>query len=138
MSPSRHVTWGRVVLATLLQDLYVSGVFSVRPTGIFGESIGFCSSENRIQLVWYFLFIIFVTYTLLPLPLRTCMILGCSTATLHVLYTLCLTFTYSPEVRWDHPKTALCPQMLFSFHHVLVTITVAYRLNCPVLTTSAY
>lgn len=76
----------------------------MRPTGIFGESIGFDSTENRIQLVWYFLFIIFVTYTMLPLPLRTCMTLGCSTATLHVLYTLSRTLTYSSEVRWDHPK----------------------------------
>jgi hypothetical protein len=83
-----------------LQDLYASGVFSVRSTGLFGQCIGFCSKDSRVQLVWYFLFIIFVTYTMLPLPLRTCMTLGCSTAMLHVLYTLCRELTdSSSEVR---------------------------------------
>ena len=142
MSTSLHVTWCRVCLAALLQNFNASGVFSVRPTGIFGESIGFYSTENltenRIELVWYFLFIIFVTYTMLPLPLRTCMTLGSSTATLHVLYTLCRTLASSPEVRWDHPKSALCPHKLFSLQRALVTINVADRLNCPVLAMSAY
>ena len=30
------------------------------------------------------------------------------------------------------------PQVFFSLHHVLVTINVAYRLTCPVLTMSTY
>ncbi|KDR14082.1 Adenylate cyclase type 5, partial [Zootermopsis nevadensis] len=56
--------------------------------GIFGAGIGFeDGTSDGVRLVWYFLFIVFVTYAMLPLPLRTCMILGCATALFHVLYT---------------------------------------------------
>uniref|UniRef100_A0A1B6EMX3 adenylate cyclase n=1 Tax=Cuerna arida TaxID=1464854 RepID=A0A1B6EMX3_9HEMI len=50
--------------------------------GFIGESLGFCSPE---YLVWYVLFIVFVTYGMLPLPLRWSMIAGCTTALVHVI-----------------------------------------------------
>jgi hypothetical protein len=84
---------------TLLHHVCTSSVFSVRPTGISGQGIGFKDNECGVQLAWYFLFIIFVTYTMLPLPLRTCMILGCSTATIHVLYTAIMTSASKVSVR---------------------------------------
>lgn len=60
----------------------------MKPAGIFGDGIGFQDGDpDGVDLVWYFLFIVFVTYAMLPLPLRTCMVLGCTTALFHVLYT---------------------------------------------------
>ncbi|XP_049854245.1 adenylate cyclase type 8 isoform X4 [Schistocerca gregaria] len=50
--------------------------------GFVGDGIGFPYQE---YLVWYVLFIVFVTYAMLPLPLRWCMILGCATAAIHII-----------------------------------------------------
>ncbi|XP_049822606.1 adenylyl cyclase 78C isoform X2 [Aethina tumida] len=47
-----------------------------------GQGIGFSEKED---LVWYILFIVFVPYAMLPLPLRWCMIAGCLSATGHVI-----------------------------------------------------
>lgn len=52
--------------------------------GFVWESYGHGSRE---YLVWYVLFIVFVTYAMLPLPLRWCILAGCSTALLHILIT---------------------------------------------------
>jgi adenylate cyclase 8 len=76
-------------------------MFVVRPAGIFGEGIGFGNDKNdEVRLVWYFLFIVFVTYAMLPLPLRSCMILGCTTALFHVLYTSLKQIAF-PQVQYQ-------------------------------------
>lgn len=49
-----------------------------------GEGIGFAERE---YLVWYILFILFVPYAMLPLPLKWCMIGGTLTATTHIIIT---------------------------------------------------
>lgn len=51
--------------------------------GISGMGLGFSEKEN--ELVWYVLFIIFVPYAMLPLPLRWCMIFGCLSALCHII-----------------------------------------------------
>ncbi|KAJ8871131.1 hypothetical protein PR048_027435 [Dryococelus australis] len=50
-------------------------------TGFVGSGIGFTYQYQ----VWYVLFIVFVTYAMLPLPLRWCMILGIATALIHII-----------------------------------------------------
>ncbi|XP_071455544.1 adenylate cyclase type 8 [Hetaerina americana] len=52
--------------------------------GFIGEGIGFCESES---LVWYILFIVFVTFAMLPLPLRWCIMAGSTTALIHLIIT---------------------------------------------------
>jgi len=52
--------------------------------GFVWESYG---QGSREYLVWYVLFIVFVTYAMLPLPLKWCILAGCSTALLHILIT---------------------------------------------------
>ncbi|XP_046393451.1 adenylate cyclase type 8-like isoform X2 [Ischnura elegans] len=52
--------------------------------GFVGEGIGFCESES---LVWYILFIVFVTFAMLPLPLRWCIMAGSTTAAIHLIIT---------------------------------------------------
>jgi hypothetical protein len=96
----------------------------VIPTGIFGAGIGF-ENGNRcgVYLVWYFLFIVFVTYTMLPLPLRTCMILGCTTALFHVLYTS-LKYIATPQVQYhlqnpSHNKTLHVAAWMVLLSHTL-------------------
>lgn len=42
--------------------------------------------------MWYVLFIVFVTYAMLPLPLRCCIIAGCTTALLHIIATSIVKF----------------------------------------------
>lgn len=49
--------------------------------GFLGEGLGFADSED---LVWYILFIIFVPYAMLPLPLKWCMIAGSVSAICHL------------------------------------------------------
>jgi adenylate cyclase 8 len=49
-----------------------------------GEGIGFAERE---YLVWYILFILFVPYAMLPLPLKWCMIGGTLTAITHIIIT---------------------------------------------------
>nr|CAD7394066.1 unnamed protein product [Timema cristinae] len=49
-------------------------------TGFISTGIGFTSQYQ----IWYVLFIVFVTYAMLPLPLRWCMILGCATGLIHL------------------------------------------------------
>lgn len=47
-----------------------------------GEGVGF---SEREYLVWYVLFIVFVPYAMLPLPLKWCMIAGIVSAACHLI-----------------------------------------------------
>ncbi|EDV96903.1 GH16533, partial [Drosophila grimshawi] len=49
--------------------------------GFISEGVGF---ENREYLVWYILFVIFVPYAMLPLPLKWCVVGGTVTASCHL------------------------------------------------------
>lgn len=66
---------------TILPKFYVMCHYM---KGFVWESYG---QGSREYLVWYVLFIVFVTYAMLPLPLRWCILAGCSTALLHILIT---------------------------------------------------
>lgn len=50
--------------------------------GFVGAGLGFAQRE---YLVWYILFIIFVPYAMLPLPLKWCMTAGSVTAMCHLI-----------------------------------------------------
>jgi adenylate cyclase 8 len=63
-------------------------------TGFVGEGIGFAKRE---YLVWYILFILFVPYAMLPLPLKWCMVGGMLTATTHVIITTIAKFQQTRE-----------------------------------------
>ncbi|XP_053697549.1 adenylyl cyclase 78C [Sabethes cyaneus] len=52
--------------------------------GFIGEGMGFAERE---YLIWYVLFIIFVPYAMLPLPLKWCMIAGSVSAICHLIVT---------------------------------------------------
>ncbi|XP_073984141.1 adenylyl cyclase 78C-like isoform X3 [Rhodnius prolixus] len=52
--------------------------------GMVGKCVGFSPPE---YLVWYVLFIIFVTYAMLPLPLRWSIAAGTVTSVLHIIIT---------------------------------------------------
>lgn len=49
--------------------------------GFVGEGVGFADRE---YLVWYILFVIFVPYAMLPLPLKWCVITGTISASCHL------------------------------------------------------
>ncbi|ERL93495.1 hypothetical protein D910_10784 [Dendroctonus ponderosae] len=49
---------------------------------VASDGIGFGLKES---LVWYVLFIVFVSYAMLPLPLRWCIMAGCISALSHVI-----------------------------------------------------
>lgn len=66
--------------------------------GFVGASLGLCTQE---YLVWYVLFIVFVTYAMLPLPLRCCIIAGCTTAFMHIIVTSVIKFDTPSVVRYD-------------------------------------
>ncbi|XP_077293485.1 adenylate cyclase type 8-like [Arctopsyche grandis] len=53
--------------------------------GFVGNGLGFTTSSYR---VWYVLFIVFVPYAMLPLPLRWCLLAGAVSALSHVLVTV--------------------------------------------------
>lgn len=57
--------------------------------GFVGAGLGLSAQE---YLVWYVLFIVFVIYAMLPLPLRWCIILGCTTALMHIIVTSVVKF----------------------------------------------
>ncbi|PSN48684.1 hypothetical protein C0J52_04783, partial [Blattella germanica] len=75
---------------------------------IFGSDIGF---GNDVDMVWYVLFIMFVTYAMLPLPLRMCMVLGCTTAIVHIVYT-CIQQLASPEEMTNCPLERLAGSIM--------------------------
>lgn len=94
-------------------------------TGSIGMSLGFNSSEH---LVWYVLFIVFVTYGMLPLPLRWSMIAGFTTAFVHVIVTTVYRMS-SHEVsvlsvyRFDN-MLSLLKRVLFCILHPHITISI--------------
>ncbi|XP_061392005.1 adenylyl cyclase 78C [Musca vetustissima] len=49
--------------------------------GFVGEGVGFADRE---YLIWYILFVIFVPYAMLPLPLKWCVVGGTITASCHL------------------------------------------------------
>ncbi|XP_030372445.1 adenylyl cyclase 78C [Scaptodrosophila lebanonensis] len=49
--------------------------------GFIGKGVGFADRED---LVWYILFVIFVPYAMLPLPLKWCVVGGTITASCHL------------------------------------------------------
>lgn len=51
--------------------------------GFVGECVGFADREC---MVWYMLFIIFVPYAMLPLPLKWCMVGGTISGTAHLIF----------------------------------------------------
>lgn len=52
--------------------------------GFVGEGLGFAKRE---YLVWYILFIVFVPYAMLPLPLKWCLVCGSVCAISHLVVT---------------------------------------------------
>lgn len=52
-----------------------------RFAGFVGQGVGFADRE---YLVWYILFVIFVPYAMLPLPLKWCVVGGTITASCHL------------------------------------------------------
>lgn len=95
--------------------------------GFIGESVGFADREC---MVWYILFIIFVPYAMLPLPLKYCMIGGSvsgaahllvitivktqkNSVSLHYLYLLCI-LCHSDENRFAARKW----QYLFNWRYI--------------------
>lgn len=50
--------------------------------GFVGECVGFADKEC---MVWYMLFIIFVPYAMLPLPLIYCMVAGTVSGIAHII-----------------------------------------------------
>ncbi|XP_067013810.2 adenylyl cyclase 78C [Anabrus simplex] len=74
--------WWRCFANNYLQWAAICTWLLLNAQGFGGGGVGFSDPE---YLVWYVLFIVFVTYAMLPLPLRWCMILGCTTATVHIV-----------------------------------------------------
>ncbi|XP_037906761.1 adenylyl cyclase 78C isoform X1 [Hermetia illucens] len=62
--------------------------------GFVGEGLGFAERE---YLVWYILFIIFVPYAMLPLPLKWCVIAGTVTASCHLVVISIVKFNRSGD-----------------------------------------
>ncbi|XP_066141819.1 adenylate cyclase type 8 [Euwallacea fornicatus] len=61
---------------------------------ILSDGIGFGLKEG---LVWYVLFIVFVSYAMLPLPLRWCIIAGCISALSHVILVIVKVFYFERQ-----------------------------------------
>uniref|UniRef100_A0A1B6DLF8 adenylate cyclase n=1 Tax=Clastoptera arizonana TaxID=38151 RepID=A0A1B6DLF8_9HEMI len=62
--------------------------------GFIGGCLGFPQPRYT---VWYILFIVFVTYGMLPLPLKWSMVAGGTTACLHLAVTIVRWFVFPPE-----------------------------------------
>lgn len=62
--------------------------------GFIGEGLGFAERE---YLIWYVLFIIFVPYAMLPLPLKWCMIAGSVSAICHLIVTTINKFLHETD-----------------------------------------
>jgi adenylate cyclase 8 len=78
---------------------FISNYFKINSihlccAGFVGEGIGFAKRE---YLVWYILFILFVPYAMLPLPLKWCMVGGMLTATTHIIITTIAKFQQTQE-----------------------------------------
>ncbi|XP_063224161.1 adenylyl cyclase 78C [Bacillus rossius redtenbacheri] len=73
--------WWRCFANNYLHWAAICTWFLLNAQGFVGSGIGFTFQYQ----VWYVLFIVFVTYAMLPLPLRWCMILGVATAVIHII-----------------------------------------------------
>lgn len=95
-------------------------LFPTPSADFIGEGVGFA---NREYLVWYTLFVIFVPYAMLPLPLKWCVVGGTITASCHlavitikklqdkqvspawhlllIIYILCLSFGFRSQQPLD-------------------------------------
>lgn len=51
----------------------------------FSKVIGFCQKPD---IVWYILFMLFVPYAMLPLPLKWCMMAGTISSLIHIVMTI--------------------------------------------------
>ncbi|XP_058455823.1 adenylyl cyclase 78C [Malaya genurostris] len=71
--------------------------------GFIGDGMGFAERE---YLIWYVLFIIFVPYAMLPLPLKWCMIAGSVTAICHLIVTTINKFLH------ENDTTCIVRQMI--------------------------
>lgn len=81
--------------------------------GFLGGGIGFANREN---LVWYVLFIIFVPYAMLPLPLKWCMIAGSVSAMSHlIVITIMKVTSRNSHVSCIESRNSFC--FLFYFYH---------------------
>ncbi|KAL1490421.1 hypothetical protein ABEB36_013120 [Hypothenemus hampei] len=73
--------WWRCFANNYLHYAAACTWFLLTTQSVVSDGIGFGLKES---LVWYVLFIIFVSYAMLPLPLRWCIIAGCLSAVIHV------------------------------------------------------
>ncbi|XP_026684774.1 uncharacterized protein LOC103516636 [Diaphorina citri] len=76
--------WWRCFANNYLQWAAVGTWILLNTQGFISQGIGL---NNKEYLIWYILFIVFVTYAMLPLPLKWCFIGGCTTSVLHVIIT---------------------------------------------------
>ncbi|XP_067644298.1 adenylyl cyclase 78C isoform X2 [Eurosta solidaginis] len=74
--------------------------------GFVGQGIGFTYRE---YLVWYILFVIFVPYAMLPLPLKWCVVGGTITASCHLAVITII------KVRRKEPADCVAFQMVANF-----------------------
>ncbi|XP_071529549.1 adenylate cyclase type 8-like [Panulirus ornatus] len=101
---NNYLHWG--ALGTWLV-LNIQGCISQVLNGVVWEAeaepeeVQEVESENQ---VWYLLFIVFVTYSMLPLPLRWCILAGSFTALAHLMLTFII--FYQPEAELLVPVLA--------------------------------
>ncbi|XP_070498736.1 adenylyl cyclase 78C-like isoform X3 [Chironomus tepperi] len=77
--------------------------------GFVGDGIGFAERE---YLVWYILFILFVPYAMLPLPLKWCVAGGTLTATTHIIITTIAKLQQSKDDELHTNSTCVIRQMV--------------------------
>uniref|UniRef100_A0A8D8ZKP8 adenylate cyclase n=2 Tax=Cacopsylla melanoneura TaxID=428564 RepID=A0A8D8ZKP8_9HEMI len=98
--------WWRCFANNYLQWAAVSTWILLNLQGFISHGIGL---NNKEYLIWYILFIVFVTYAMLPLPLRWCFIGGCTTSILHVIITVRIKMNKGPLSSCSiHEMGALC------------------------------
>ncbi|KAL1449560.1 hypothetical protein WDU94_002053 [Cyamophila willieti] len=93
--------WWRCFANNYLQWAAVSTWILLNLQGFVSHGIGL---NNKEYLIWYILFIVFVTYAMLPLPLRWCFIGGCTTSILHVIITVRIKMNKGPKEKEEKDK----------------------------------
>ncbi|KAE8750751.1 hypothetical protein FOCC_FOCC002461, partial [Frankliniella occidentalis] len=81
--------WWRCFANNYLHWAAIGTWMLVNVQGFFGQGLGFYQKDD---LVWYVLFIVFVTYAMLPLPLRWCVMAAVATAVFHLAQLSTYTF----------------------------------------------
>ncbi|KAI5714253.1 hypothetical protein M8J76_013608 [Diaphorina citri] len=98
--------WWRCFANNYLQWAAVGTWILLNTQGFISQGIGL---NNKEYLIWYILFIVFVTYAMLPLPLKWCFIGGCTTSVLHVIITAQIKLHRGPLSPCSvHEMGALC------------------------------